>query len=72
MYKNVTSSTKPEVNIALLSEEVRATVTDKCTENFVLLEHVVLRYASGQTDIQTGTKIAILRTPTEGKVTKID
>jgi len=34
MYKNVTSSTKPEVNIALSSEEVRATVTDKMYRKF--------------------------------------
>jgi len=55
-----------------LSEEDRAAATVKCTENFVKFGHVVLRYASGQTDRQTDrqtdTLIAILCPPTGDEV----
>ena len=36
------------------------------TENFVKFGRVFSRYSSGQTDKQTNTVIAILRTPTGG------
>jgi len=47
----------------MLSEEDQATVTGNVQNIFVKFSCVVLRRTCGQTDTQTRTLIAILRTP---------
>ena len=53
LCENVTSSTKSEVYIASRQRKTEPQPQATCTENFSKFEHVVLRYASGQTRRQT-------------------
>jgi len=60
----MTLSTKLEVHdiLALLLEKNRTTAEVSRRENFIQFVHVIFKHASGQTDRQTNTKIAMLRT----------
>jgi len=72
LYKDMTSSTKPKVhNIShCCRRRIESLPLIMCTENLVTFGRVVLRYASGHTDKQTGrqtdTLIIIFRTPIGG------
>jgi len=71
LWANMTSCTKPEVHVELSSEKDQATATGNMCRKFREVWTCGLWHnASGQTDIQTHTLMAILRTPADGKVTR--
>ena len=70
LYKNMTSSTKPEVH----KEEPSHGHTSHVQQNYVKFGHVVFEtceHKDRQTDRHRDTLIAILCTPTRGKKTPL-